>query len=81
MSEYWDTIHNRLVTVNEHESDYSPFVASLTSGINHVSLGIIFGSSFYLMLYILGSYDLAAIVFFVLMAGIFVDLYIHNYYH
>ena len=56
-------------------------VGSVLTGENHTLIAIIAGAILYFIFYYYERYDLAAIVFAILFAGIAVDFYINTYYH
>ena len=47
----------------------------------HVEWGIIIGTIAFLILYTTGHYDFALFVLGIVLGGVFVDLYIHDYGH
>lgn len=50
-------------------------------GEAHILDGIVIGTLLYLALYFGGYYEFAMILFLIMMTGIFVDLFIHDYVH
>ena len=59
----------------------SATVGSILTGENHTLIAILVGAALYFIFYYYERYDLAAIVFAILFAGIAVDFYINTYYH
>ena len=47
----------------------------------HVEIGILVGTAIFLVLYAFGRYDYALFVLGIILGGVFVDLYIHDYKH
>ena len=54
---------------------------SVLTGENHTLIAIIVAGILYALAYYYERYDIAAMIFFVLAAGIAVDFYLNNYYH
>jgi VIT1/CCC1 family predicted Fe2+/Mn2+ transporter len=66
---------------NVYDTPIAATVGSVFSGQNHTLIALIIGAALYFILYYYKKYDLAAIVFAILVAGISVDFYLNNYYH
>ena len=54
---------------------------AVLTGENHTLIAIIVAGILYALAYYYERYDIAAMIFFVLAAGIAVDFYLNNYYH
>ena len=66
---------------NIYDTQPTATIGSFLSGENHVLIGIAVGAILYLIAYGYERFDIAAIIFFVLITGIAVDFYLNSYYH
>ena len=64
-----------------YDTPLSTTVGSVLDGENHVLIGLILGGILYAIAYHYKRYDVCAILFFALAAGIAVDFYVNSYYH
>jgi hypothetical protein len=57
------------------------FATGLEQGNWHLGIMAVAGTILYILLYVLGKYDLAAMVFIAMVAAFTIDMYIHGYMH
>ena len=57
------------------------FSTALEQGSWHLGIMAVAGTVLYILLYVLGLYDLAAMVFIAMVASFTIDMYIHGYMH
>ena len=57
------------------------FQDGLETGSWHLGIMVVAGTILYLILYILGFFDLAALVFIAMVTAFTVDMYVNGYLH